>query len=324
VYCPQRQEIVNLNDPVGVIEQSVIDDLPRLIGAYHPPEVARALANNEVHPMTLESFGGAQARSRRHQIAALAPSTSAPAIAPEDAYDEDASRAIPAQPSTVTKQNNAFASFLREKPEDDVQTYRAALERTKASAQISHPTRVGKSFYAALKCDDAQTPLDKRLHRQSTDRPIVVRETPLRVPDSVEKITPTHSARLPKDISNITARVVCETPIAQTSVRKSPYFANVKTPPKSTGPFESYAKIAKDSIDRVKQSVQLEFGAEDTLTHAAKRHERTPTRTTPSRAAKKSRATDASASKRRVGGQSRTRKDKFWQMSLFESFAFET
>jgi hypothetical protein len=144
------------------------------------------------------------------------------------------------------------------------------------------------------------------------------------VPDSVEKITPKHNSRLPKDISNITGRVIYETPIVQTSVKKSPYFANVKTPPKSTGPSELYAKIAKDSIDRVKQSVHVELGVAEPSTHATKRQERTPTRTTPARAAKKSRAAGTSSSRRRGDGQKRkTGNDKFWQMSLFESFAFE-
>lgn len=323
VYCPQRREIVNLNDPVGVLDQSLIDDLPRLIGAYHPPEVARALANNEVHPMTLEAFGGVRAPHRRQHIAALAPSTSAPILRPEDACDDDALGALPERPLTSTKQN-AFTSFLREKPEDDVQTYRAALVRASAPMQIVQPPRVGKSFYAAIQGHEIKTPLDKRLRRQSTDRPIVAREEALRVPDSVEKITPKHNSRLPKDISNITGRVIYETPIVQTSVKKSPYFANVKTPPKSTGPSELYAKIAKDSIDRVKQSVHVELGVAEPSTHATKRQERTPTRTTPARAAKKSRAAGTSSSRRRGDGQKRkTGNDKFWQMSLFESFAFE-
>ena len=224
-------------------------------------------------------------------------------------------------PSMSPKKVKAFEHFLRKKPEDDEQSYRAAVTRRKSPARGSRPAQNNKaSFYAALNANPAQTPLNKRVSKRgdtsygdaqasrerATPKPAVI-------PDSVEKATPRLSSRLPKDISNAARCVIAETPIAQNVVKQSPYFTRGNTP-KSDGP--SYAKIAKASIDRIKKKAESECDIE------ASAHKRSKTRLTPPRAAKKARP-GSSTSARQSKRASRKSDEKFWQMSLFESFAFE-
>ena len=323
VYCPEKQAIVNLNDPRGVLDEATIKDLPRLIGVRHPPELARAVAHADVHPMTLEAFPGR--RAPKHQrLAATAPVSEAPEMNPDD-FIEDVVHQPSVAPSMPSKKVAAFEHFLREKPEDDEQSYRAAVTRRKSPARGAHPAQNNKvSFYAALNAESVQTPLNKRVIERggtsygdahaSRERETL---TPAVIPDSVEKATPRLSSRLPKDISNVGRRVIAETPIAQSVVvKQSPYFTRGNTP-KSDGP--SYAKIAKASIDRIKKKAEAEC---DIATSAHKRSMKTPTRLTPPRAAKKARP-GSSTSARQSKRASRKSDEKFWQMSLFESFAFE-
>ena len=63
VYCPEKQAIVNLNDPRGVLDEKTIKDLPRLIGVRHPPELARRWRTRTPHPMALEAFPGDERRN---------------------------------------------------------------------------------------------------------------------------------------------------------------------------------------------------------------------------------------------------------------------
>jgi len=248
----------------------------------------------------------------------------APEMNPDD-FIEDAVHRPSVTPSMPSIKVAAFEHFLREKPEDDEQSYRAAVTRRKSPARGAHPAQNNKvSFYAALNAESVQTPLNKRVierggtsygdahasHERETLKPTVI-------PDSVEKATPRLSSRLPKDISNVARRVIAETPIAQNVVvKQSPYFTRGNTP-KSDGP--SYAKIAKASIDRIKKKAEAEC---DIATSAHKRSMKTPTRLTPPRAAKKARP-GSSKSARQSKRASRKSDEKFWQMSLFESFAFE-
>ena len=320
VYCPKRMRLVHLNDPSGILDDRLLADLPRIIGAHHPPALAQAVANNEAHPMTLEAFTGPSNANRR-RLAATAPSTVVPYLDPDELC-EDLHRAAPAGASTSINQSAAIASFLRRRPEDDAQTYREVLMRDKPRETVE-PNRMNRSFYAAMEEHDEEGAVAERQRRDSLDFPVGVderaNEDPRVVPDSVERPRQSHGSRLPKDISNVASRIVAETPIASTAVKRSPYFANVAATPKPITPAMTYAKIAKDSIDRVKNAAECEIGAGPSL---KKRTERVPTRTTPQRVAKQSRTAPASngrkSPKKRKSGDG-----KFWQMSLFESFAFE-
>jgi len=219
---------------------------------------------------------------------------------------------------TSTNQSAAFASFLRRRPEDDAQTYREVLMRERPRETMEVKT-VSRSFYAALEAHENDEPVAERRRRDSLDFPggndEREHEDPRIVPDSVERPSQSYGSRLPKDISNVAGRIVAETPIARAAVKRSPYFANVAVTPNSITPSMTYAKIAKDSIDRVKNAAECEIGAGPSL---KKRTERVPTRTTPQRVAKQSRTAPASN-----GRKSKSGDGKFWQMSLFESFAFE-
>lgn len=319
VYCPKRQKLVNLNDPAGVLDEKTIVDLPRLIGVCHPPELARAVATSQVHPMTFEAFARATSGKGPGRVfMQVLPVMSAPALDPDQICDEFKRREVPAGTSEPSKESAAFASFLREKPEDDAYTYKAALVHTETSKAATKT--MNRSFYAALDEHENTAPSDNtRRRRNSLDSRQVANEVPTVVPDSVERPTPMQRSRLPKDISNVGGRIVAETPMAPSSVKRSPYFANAPSTSKAVTPsVRSYAAIAKDSIDRVKRSTESEFGAPPLLN---KRTERTPTRTTPMRAAKQSRTTTSAS--RRSGKQRESGDRKFWQMSLFDTFAFD-
>jgi len=328
VYCPKRQHNVNLNDPTGVLDESAIADLPRLIGAYHAPTVAHALANSAVHPMTLETFGKAVAVKNRSQLKAFAPK-SHESLFSDDAIERAAyhvSTALAPSPSRtstrVRKADAAFASFLQDKPEDNINTLRAALTRNQPRAKLADKALgarapgAGKSFYAALKSRDAMATPSTVSDIRDAD---VGAETEgcMVVPDSMEKATP-RRARTP--VSTIAeTRVIAETPIASKSVKKSPYF---KSPPPATrsnskrSDATPFATIARTSMESVKKSVDAEFS--EFMKDLPERPARTPpTRTTPARAAKKSKSRGASALK------DRNKDDKkFWQSSLFDTFAF--
>lgn len=336
VFCPRRRENVHLNDPIGVLDESVIADLPRLIGEYHPPDVARGIANSAIHPMTLESFAGCLGAPRRDNrlLAALAPAVAPPEMDAHDRHinshidNQSLPRRSPRKSASPMKKHEAFTSFLQSKPEDDAQGYRMRIAQTRTSPRAAPAPRVAKSFYATLKSTKPKTPPEKQRRRESIDLFDVSREddakrAPTVVPDSVEKATPRRSprraSRLPRDISNFEPSLVAETPLMPTTVKKSPYFASVSSPQTRSATRASYAHVAKSAIDRAKRNAEAEFGAFE--------HKRapiqTPARSTPARAAKKPRVVPSTASgSKKSKSKPKTKDDKFWQTSLFDTFAF--
>ena len=70
-------------------------------------------------------------------------------------------------PIDVAEKGEGFEHFLARKPEDDEQSYRAAVTRRKSPARGSRPAQNNKaSFYAVLNADPAQTPLNKRISKR--------------------------------------------------------------------------------------------------------------------------------------------------------------
>ena len=331
VYCPKRQHNVNLNDPTGVLDESTVEDLPRLIGAYHAPQVARALANSAVHPMTLETFGKAVSVKNQSQLEALAP-TAHEAVFSDEAIERAAYHVSTAPepapsrvPTRARKADAAFASFLQDKPEDDINSLRAALTRNRPRAKAvekplgARAPGAGKSFYAAMNERNTVTTPSTARDIRNADVGVEI-EGCMVVPDSMEKTTP-RKARTPVS-AIVQNRVIAETPMASKSVKKSPYF---KSPPPATRSSSKrsdatpFATIARISMDSVKKSVNAEFGEfMNDPSVRVQRPERTPpTRTTPPRAAKKAKSRGASTLK------DRNKDDKkFWQSSLFDNYAF--
>jgi hypothetical protein len=332
VFCPRRRENVHLNDPIGVLDETVIADLPRLIGNYHPPDVAMGIANSAIHPMTLESFASRLGTPRRDNrlLAALEPAVAPPEMDAHDAINSRNSnhllpRRSPRKSTSPMKKHEAFTSFLQNKPEDDAQGYRMRIAQTRTSPRAAPAPRVAKSFYATLKSTKPKTPPEKQRRRESIDLFDVSREddakrAPTVVPDSVEKATPRRSprraSRIPRDISNLEPTLVAETPLAPTTVKKSPYFASVSSP-QTRSATASYAQVAKSAIERAKRNAEAEFGAFE--------HKGAPIQTpawlTPARAAKKPRVVPSTASGSKKS-KSKSKDDKFWQTSLFDTFAF--
>jgi len=325
VYCPKRQKNVHLNDPSGILDDRAIADLPRLIGDYHAPAVAHALANSAVHPMTLEIFGGALSSRHKPRRASVAPVSKEPeSVYSDEAIERaarDASGELPPPTHSSRTNESAFASFLQQKPEDNIDTLRAALmrnqpcEKSEAKTLGARAPGAMKTFYAALKGREA-APMS--LARDGDLDTEARAEGGMVVPDSMEKATPRRSR-----ISAIDTNpqcVIAETPMETKSVKKSPYF---KSPPPATRssskrsdgtPFAT--TTARASMESVKKVVNPAF--EELASQPVGRPKRpAPTRSTSTRSTKKSKASASTLKERNKDDK------KFWQSSLFDSFAFE-
>ena len=59
VFCPSRREMVHLSDGPGsdgAPPPMCLEDVDRLVGPRHPPEIARGVADGELHPMHLRPY----------------------------------------------------------------------------------------------------------------------------------------------------------------------------------------------------------------------------------------------------------------------------
>jgi exonuclease-1 len=325
VYCPRRRRNVHLNDPSGVLDVAAIEELPRLVGAYHVPEVARGVADCVLHPMTLQRFAKAYVESRPHSHNLT---SSAPVSTPLDKVmkNENMPQSSGVRSSSTVVKHDAFVSFLSNKPEDDPHQYRVQVRRAQHSPRKTKPANVTKSFYSTLKAHESTPPPKRQNRRESGDLfrvPETSEKQALVVPDSMQKTTPIRSprqlSRTPKDISNVAARLIAETPVAANTT-KSPYFASsVPSVPKQLSISESYAQIAKGTMERIKKNAEAEF---EQFGHQQCPLDPIPIRSTPARAAKKPRMTPSTSNSRLDLNKSKSKSDKFWQTSLFDAFSF--
>ena len=121
VFCPSRREMVHLSDGPGsdgAPPPMCPEDVDRLVGPRHPPEIARGVADGELHPMHLRPYealrtsgnaagsGGIPGAGSRLAPRGDAKRTRADAAAPNHAFRRGEARGVAAS-TTRERQRRA-------------------------------------------------------------------------------------------------------------------------------------------------------------------------------------------------------------------------